>query len=76
MQFIVNRITAIEADTPEEALEKTKSLEGQTISFNVNPRPQSAPAQAITTSNISGSTPSRVVAGGQFSRTITQPVNG
>ena len=40
MQFIVNRQIAIEAETPEEALEKTKPNEGNSISLGVNPRPQ------------------------------------
>jgi hypothetical protein len=40
MQYIVNRQIAIEAESPEEALEKTKPVEGTTISINANPRPQ------------------------------------
>lgn len=48
MEFIVNRQIAIEAESPEEALEKTKPSEGKTISFSVNPRPQ-PPQQAIRT---------------------------
>jgi hypothetical protein len=43
MQFIVNRQIAIDAETPEEALEKTKPVGGTSISFNVNPRPQPPP---------------------------------
>lgn len=39
MQYTVNRQIAIEAESAEEALEKTKPSEGTTISFNVNPRP-------------------------------------
>lgn len=40
MQFIVNRQIAIDTETPEEALEKTKPSEGTSISLSVNPRPQ------------------------------------
>ncbi len=53
MQFIVNRQIAIEAETPEEALEKTKPNEGTTISLNVNPRPQSQVQQITSTSSTS-----------------------
>ncbi len=61
IQFIVNRQIAIEAETPEEAVEKTKQAEGLTISLGVNPRPKSdAKSQGQTS--------------GQFSRTSTKPI--
>jgi hypothetical protein len=47
MQFIVNRQIAIDTETPEEALEKTKPVEGSSISFSVNPRPQSPPQSQV-----------------------------
>lgn len=39
MEFIVVRQMAIEAETAEEALEKTKPANGNTISLSANPRP-------------------------------------
>lgn len=40
MEFIVMRQIAIETETAEEALEKTKPANGKTISLSANPRPQ------------------------------------
>ncbi len=47
MEFIVSRQIAITAGTPEEALEKTKPIEGTSISFNVSPRPQQIPIRPM-----------------------------
>lgn len=37
MQFTITKVIAVEAETPEEAVQKIS--EGKTISFTVNPRP-------------------------------------
>lgn len=55
MQYIVNHTKqiAIEAETPEEAVQKALNGEGTTISVNFggNPRPQ-APARAVMPTTI------------------------
>ena len=38
MQFVITKQIAVEAETPEEAVQKI--TEGNTISLSVNPRPQ------------------------------------
>ena len=38
MQFVITKQIAVEAETPEEAVQKI--AEGNTISLSVNPRPQ------------------------------------
>ncbi len=42
MQYVITKQIAVEAENPEEAVAKIN--EGQTISLNVNPRPQAAQA--------------------------------
>lgn len=43
MQYVVSRQIAIEAESPEQAIEKTKQADGATLSVSANPRPQAPP---------------------------------
>lgn len=48
MEILVNRGTVVEAETIEEALEKTKPSQGTTTSLNAVPRPAGVQGQSIT----------------------------
>jgi len=54
MQYVVQRQIAVEADSPEQAIEKTKPNEGSSISVSANPRP-TAQASQVTGSRAQGS---------------------
>jgi hypothetical protein len=51
MEWIVQKQIAVEAETPEEAVQKIN--EGKTISFNVSLRPQAQRPQVMSIPSVS-----------------------